>query len=113
MYAAVWTGATTITATAAGCVAGVVGTVSTSHTVTITPTVTIAPFAPATSIRCQGSGTISYTTTASNTTGLTYSLDVSSLAGGNTINSSTGDVTYAAGWSGTTTITATAAGCVG
>ena len=35
------------------------------------------------------------------------------LAGGNTINSSTGDVTYVAGWSGTSTITASAAGCNG
>ncbi|KAB1154352.1 T9SS sorting signal type C domain-containing protein, partial [Flavobacterium luteum] len=32
---------------------------------------------------------------------------------GNSINSSTGAVTYAAGWSGTTTITASAAGCNG
>ena len=35
------------------------------------------------------------------------------LAGGNTINASTGAVTYAAGWSGTSIITATATGCNG
>ena len=35
------------------------------------------------------------------------------LTAGNTINPSTGAVTYVAGWSGTSTITATAAGCNG
>uniref|UniRef100_UPI003D64E510 Ig-like domain-containing protein n=1 Tax=Tenacibaculum halocynthiae TaxID=1254437 RepID=UPI003D64E510 len=39
--------------------------------------------------------------------------DAASLTGGNSINSATGEVTYAAGWSGTTTITASAAGCNG
>ncbi len=38
-------------------------------------------------------------------------LDATSLSAGNTINASTGAVTYVAGWSGTSTITATAAGC--
>ncbi|WP_225318101.1 immunoglobulin domain-containing protein, partial [Flavobacterium luteum] len=54
------------------------------------------------------------TTTANNSTGITYSLDATTVAfSGNSINSSTGAVTYAAGWSGTTTITASAAGCNG
>jgi hypothetical protein len=112
-YDAAWTGTSTITATAAGCVAGAAGTVSTSHTVAITPTVTIAAFAPATSIRCQGAGSQTYSTIATNnSSAIVYSLDGASLAGFNTINSTTGSVTWAAGWSGTTTITATAAGCV-
>jgi len=75
--------------------------------------VTIDAFSPATSTRCQGSGNVTYTTTATNSTGITYSLDAASTAGGNTINTATGEVTYAAGWSGTTTITASAAGCNG
>ena len=40
-------------------------------------------------------------------------MNAASITGGNTINASTGDVTYAAGWSGTTIITATATGCNG
>ncbi|MDP2336943.1 MAG: hypothetical protein Q8N05_10950, partial [Bacteroidota bacterium] len=81
--------------------------------VTVTPTVIINAFSPATSIRCQGSGTVTTTTTASNSTGITYSLDAASLAGGNTIVAATGAVTYSAGWSGTTTITASATGSDG
>jgi len=81
--------------------------------VTVTPNVTITAFLPATSIRCQGAGAITYSTTATNSTGITYSLDAASLAGGNTINAATGEVTYVADWSGTTTITASAAGCNG
>ncbi|MFN8206638.1 MAG: T9SS type A sorting domain-containing protein [Bacteroidales bacterium] len=42
-----------------------------------------------------------------------YSLDAASLAAGNTINATTGNVTYSAGWSGATTITASATGCNG
>ena len=56
---------------------------------------------------------VTTTTTANNTTGITYSLDAASITGGNTINGATGAVTYVAGWSGTTTITASAAGCNG
>ncbi|MEN2489095.1 HYR domain-containing protein, partial [Flavobacterium sp. B11] len=81
--------------------------------VTLTPNVTIAPFSPASSSRCQGVETITRTTTATNSTGITYNLDSASIAGGNTINSTTGAVTYAAEWSGTTIITASAAGCNG
>jgi hypothetical protein len=45
----------------------------------VTPTVTINPFSPATSTRCQGAGSVTYTTTANNSTGITYSLDAASL----------------------------------
>ncbi len=70
--------------------------------------------AGATSTRCQGSGSVTYTATAANNTGLTYSLDASTLAfSGNSIDSGTGAVTYAAGWSGTSTITVSATGCNG
>ncbi|SEE17148.1 gliding motility-associated C-terminal domain-containing protein [Tenacibaculum sp. MAR_2010_89] len=108
-YVAGWSGTTTITASAAGCN----GPATTTHVVTVTPTVTIAAFSPGTSTRCQGAGTVTTTTTGTNSTGITYSLDAASLTGGNSINSATGEVTYAAGWSGTTTITASAAGCNG
>ncbi|PKH49165.1 hypothetical protein CXF68_00015, partial [Tenacibaculum sp. Bg11-29] len=108
-YVAGWSGTTTITASAAGCS----GPATTTHVVTITPTVTIAAFSPTTSTRCQGAGTVTTTTTGINTTGITYSLDAASLTGGNSINGATGEVTYVAGWSGTSTITASAAGCNG
>ncbi|OOG77795.1 hypothetical protein, partial [Flavobacterium sp. A45] len=70
-YAAGWSGTTTITASAAGCN----GPATTTHVVTITPTVTINAFSPATSTRCQVAGTVTTTTTANNSTGITYSLD--------------------------------------
>ena len=65
----------------------------------------------ATSTRCQGAGTVTYTATASNSSGITYSLDATTAAfPGNSFNTATGAVTYAAGWSGTSIITATATG---
>lgn len=67
----------------------------------------------ASSSRCYGAGAATYTATASNNTGLTYSLDGPSIASGNTINSSTGEVTYAANWVGNSVITITATGCNG
>src|SRR5207302_614464 len=83
-----------------------------NHTVTVMATVGVPVFnLGATSTRCQASGNVNYTANASNSTGLNFTLDASSLAAGNTINSSNGTVTYVAGWSGTSTITATAAGC--
>ena len=109
-YAAGWNGTSLITATAAGCS----GPQTAVHTVTITPLVTTPVFTSgSTSTRCQGAGTVNYVATASNTTGITYSIDNASNTGGNSINASTGDVSWAAGWSGTTTITASAAGCSG
>lgn len=96
--------------------AGAINTTSITVTIPIgcgnvgTPVFTIG----ATSSRYQGSGSVTYTATAENTTGITYSLDATTAAfSGNSIVSSTGEVTYAAGWSGITTITATAAGTNG
>ena len=57
--------------------------------------------------------TITYTAASTNNTSITYTLDATSISGGNSINSSTGAVTYTAGWTGTSTITATASGCNG
>lgn len=109
-YAAGWGGTSTITASAAGCP----GPKTSTHRVTTTPSVGTPVFTLGTnSTRCQGAGTITYAATATNTTGITYSLDATSLAGGNTINSANGTVTYSAAWNGTSTITASAAGCNG
>jgi hypothetical protein len=109
-YAAAWTGSTIITASATGCN----GPRTSTHTVTITPTVGLPVFTlGATSTRCQGAGTVTYTATATNNTGITYSLDAASVTGGNTIDASTGSVTYAAAWNGTSLVTASAAGCNG
>lgn len=65
------------------------------------------------SSRCSGVQTISYTANADNKTGLTYTLDATSLAAGNTINAATGAVTYTSGYTGTSIITATATGSEG
>lgn len=109
-YAAGWTGTSIITASAAG----YNGPTTATHTVTINPTVGAVVFTlGATSSRCQGAGSVTYTATATNSTGITYSLDAASLTGGNSIDAGTGTVTYAAGWSGTSIITASATGCNG
>lgn len=63
--------------------------------------------------RCQGPGSDTYLATAANATAISYSLDEASLAAGNTLNPSTGKVSFAAGWNGTSIITATAMGCAG
>ena len=109
-YDAAWSGVSTITASAAGCN----GPRTSTHTVTTNASVGIPVFVlGASSTRCQRAGTVTYTATATASTGITYSLDAASIAGGNTINPATGTVTYVAGWSGTSMITATAAGCNG
>ena len=109
-FVAGWAGTSTITASAAGCN----GPKTSAHTVTTTATVGIPVFTlGATSTRCQGAGTVTYLATATTSTGITFSLDASTIAAGNTINSSTGAVSYVAGWSGTTSIVASAAGCNG
>ncbi|MCM0664802.1 gliding motility-associated C-terminal domain-containing protein [Flavobacterium tyrosinilyticum] len=125
LSAAVDTNAKTVTISGNPTTAGTYTITTVGHTapctettiqgkITLTPNVTIASFSPATSSRCQGVETITRTTTATNSTGgIAYSLDSASSTGGNTINSTTGAVTYVAGWSGTTTITASAAGCNG
>jgi len=69
--------------------------------------------AGATSSRCQGAGNVTYPATAAGSTGITYSLDEISLAGGNSINQGTGTVNFAASWAGTSVVTASAAGCKG
>ena len=98
----------TITANAAGCL----GPISTTHTVTITPTVGTPVFTSgASSARCQGANTVTYTATSTNNTGITYTLDAASITGGNTINAATGTVSWTASWNGTSMITASASGC--
>ncbi|MCB8998500.1 MAG: T9SS type B sorting domain-containing protein [Bacteroidales bacterium] len=109
-YVAGWSGTSVVTASAAGCN----GPVTSTHTITTTPTVSVPVFTlGATSTRCQGAGSVTYTATASNSTGITYSLDGSSTGAGNSINASNGTVSYVAGWSGTSVVTASAAGCNG
>lgn len=109
-FVAGWQGTSVITARATGCN----GPQTSTHTVVTNQDVQSPVFAlGASSVRCQGAATVSYSASAANTTGITYSLDAASIAGGNTINASTGNVTYSATWSGTTVITASAAGCGG
>jgi hypothetical protein len=86
-----------------------------NNVVTIPQSVGTPVFAlGATSSRCQETGTATYTATAINNNGITYSLDATTAAFvGNSIVATTGVVTYAAGWSGTTIITASATGCNG
>lgn len=98
----------TLTATAS------CGTKTASKSVLVVPSVTTPSFTSgATSNRCHGVANVTYIASASNSTGLTYSLDGISAAAGNTINSSSGEVTYTANWTGTSTITASATGCNG
>ena len=109
-YVAGFSGTSVVTASAAGCS----GPKTASHTVTVTPTVSTPVFSfGASTTRCQAGGSVTYTATASNSTSITYSLDAATLSGGNTFNTSTGRVTYVLGWSGTSIITASAAGCNG
>ena len=103
-------GSTIITATAAGCNGPSVA----NHTVTITPTVGTPVFTlGAMSVRCQGASSQTFTANSTNSTGMSYSLDASSMAAGNTINTATGEVTYVPSWFGASTITASATGCNG
>ena len=86
----------------------------TARTVSITPTVGTPTFVSGTNTaRCQGADMVIYPATATNSTGITYSLDATSLGAGNSIDAATGEVTYVAGWNGISTITATATGCNG
>ncbi len=110
-YNAGFSGAVTITASAAGCN----GPKTANFNLTVTPTVGTPVFtAGPTPSRCQSVATITYGATATNTSGaITYSLDAASLTAGNSINTATGAVNYLAGYSGTSTITASAPGCNG
>jgi len=86
----------------------------TTTTFIITPNVATPVFSlGATSSRCQGAASVTYSATASNSTGISYSLDATSITGGNSIVAGTGVVTFVAGWSGTSIVTATATGCNG
>ncbi len=92
------------------------GSPATSNLVTmiVTPSVGTPVFVlGASSARDQGVGPVTYTANATNNTGITYSLDAASLAGGNTIDAFTGEVTYTALWSWKSIITATVTGCGG
>ena len=60
---------------------------------------------------CKGSTPITYTATATTAISLTYSLDAASLTAGNSINANTGQVAFAANWTGTCVVTATATSC--
>jgi len=104
-----YTGPITVTATASGCGPST----SSSTSINLTPVVGTPVFVSGTttSTRCQSAGIVSYSAAAPNSLGITYALDAASLAGGNTINTATGDVTYVSGWSGTSVITVTAQGC--
>ena len=107
-YTAGWSGTSIITATATGCG----GPKMATHTVNTISTVDTPEFTlGSSSQRCKGASIETYTATASNSLSIEYTLDVASLAAGNTINSSTGVLSYVAGWVGTSTITATAIGC--
>jgi len=108
-WTAGYIGTATITAIAIGC-----GYPQANLTVTINPSVKTPLFLMgATSTRCVGAGSVTYTATADDSTGLTYTLDATSLNAGNTINSATGTVNWTSNYSGTATITATATGCNG
>lgn len=63
------------------------------------------------STRCRAAGTVTYS--ASATSAISYSIDATSSAAGNSINAVTGEVTYISTYSGTTTITASALDCSG
>ena len=88
--------------------------VSATHVVTIQPGSGLPVFAfGETSTRIQGAGSETYTATATNTTGIKYTLDEASITGGNTIDSTSGEVMYTAEWIGITKITAISSGCSG
>jgi len=107
-YVANWTGTTIITASAQGCQ----GAKTATHTVTTTPNVGTPVFSgsPAT-VRCLATATVTYTATALNNTGIAYSISNTGTGTLPTINSTTGQVSYASNWVGSSTITATASGC--
>lgn len=79
-----------------------------SASVTVTPSVGLPVFTSGPgSSRCQGSGTVAYSASASNTTGITYSL--SPISAGS-VDATTGEVIWNISFSGTATISASAAG---
>ncbi len=105
-YSNTYSGNSTITATATGCGTNLTST----HAVTINPSVGAVSFVGASATACQGSS-VTYTATASNASSITYSLDAASITAGNSINATTGLVHYANSFTGTSYVTATATGC--
>ncbi|MBW7465651.1 T9SS type A sorting domain-containing protein [Pontibacter aydingkolensis] len=101
-----FSGTATITATAAG----LCGTTSATRNVTVNPTTGATSFSAGATTLCQDAPNETYTASAANATSITYSV---SPAGAGSINSSTGAMNWDAGFSGTATITATAAGLCG
>ena len=84
--------------------------VSASGTIQVNGAVTTPVFAAgATSTRCQGAGSQIYTATATNATGITYTINTTSQQA--VINAITGEVTFSSLFSGTAVITASAGGC--
>ena len=85
-----------------------------STTITITPEIIISTpvfNAGATTARCQAAETLNIygaLSTGSGNITYSYALDAASITGGNTIDATTGAVTWVSGWSGTTEITVTA-----
>ncbi|QIA06267.1 HYR domain-containing protein [Draconibacterium halophilum] len=60
---------------------------------------------------CQDADSYIYSATAENSLTLTYSIDAASEAAGNTVDSNTGEVTFAPGYNGTIYLSATGTGC--
>ncbi len=79
-------------------------------TITVTPSVGTPVFNAGSTGLCQNAANETYTATATNTTGITYSV---SPAAAGTINAISGEMDWDPAFSGTATITASAAGCNG
>ncbi|RYD95534.1 MAG: DUF11 domain-containing protein, partial [Sphingobacteriales bacterium] len=84
--------------------------VSASGTIQVNGLVATPVFAAGlASTRCQGAGTQTYSATATNSTGISYSINTNSQQA--VIDPATGEVTFSSLYSGTAIVTATAAGC--
>ncbi|NLO70197.1 MAG: DNRLRE domain-containing protein [Porphyromonadaceae bacterium] len=106
-FAAGWFGETVITATPS------TGDYKVTHTITTKRQLGDLKFENDTSYRCQGAGSAIYMAYVNFPDSVRYSLDEASLDAGNTIDSVTRVVTFVETWSGTSTITARAYGCIG
>ncbi|SDY01358.1 Repeat domain-containing protein, partial [Lutibacter oricola] len=105
-WSAGFSGTATITATSTG----LCGTTSADRVVTVNPSTAATVFTAGATTVCQDAVNETYTATATNSTGIVYSV---SPAGAGTINGSTGVMNWSAGFSGTATITATSTGLCG
>ena len=106
-FAAGWFGETVITATPS------TGDFKVAHTITTKRRLGDLKFEIDASYRCQGAGSAIYMAYVNFPDSVRYSLDEASLDAGNTIDSVTRVVTFVETWSGTSTITARAYGCIG